>query len=355
MKKFRMSLLIFVCIVLCPAMVTATDIYYSDFFDLSAFTLGVRAAELNAVPDGTLHLISGIWQRNGYAILTNPVHLSDSFSTHFCFRIYNNIAGGADWLVFNIQTDDELTSGNAVTVEFDIFNNGSRDNYSGNHIGLNINHDFSSSIVQTVSPDFNNEEIWHAWIDYDGNLINVYASTSSEKPDTPYISQELDVLSILGTSDVYLGFHAASGAYGADFDVLNWSFNSPQGICVSEDTMPPAGAVHAYPNVIWPPNKKKVKITLEGHVMDEMSVAREGDGHGVSSAYLLIDNADKIILLDDTTNLLGADGHFSVEINVKAIKGAEYLIELFAADTNPDEPNSGLVDTTYIRVPKNMN
>ena len=115
------------------------------------------------------------------------------------------------------------------------------------------------------------------------------------------------------------------------------------------DTMAPSGAVHAYPNLIWPQNKKEVKITLKGYVMDEMSIAREGGGHGVSSAYLLIDGTDKIILLDDTTNLLDENGYFSVDIKVKARKGTEYLIELFATDTNPDVPN-GLVDSTHIRV-----
>ena len=85
--------------------------------------------------------------------------------------------------------------------------------------------------------------------------------------------------------------------------------------------------------------------------MDEISIAREGGGHGISSAYLLIDGTDKIILIDGTTDLLNADGHFRVEIKVNASKGSEYLIELYGTDTNPNEPNSGLVDTTYIRVP----
>ena len=53
--------------------------------------------------------------------------------------------------------------------------------------------------------------------------------------------------------------------------------------------------------------------------------------------------------------MLDEDGYFSIEVEVKASKGAEYLIELFAADNNnPDGPNSGLVNTTYIRVPHNM-
>ena len=121
-----------------------------------------------------------------------------------------------------------------------------------------------------------------------------------------------------------------------------------------EDTTLPSGAVHAYPNSIWPPNNKMVTVTLDGRVMDEISAAREGGGHGVSSAYLMIDGTDKIILIDGATNLLDTDGYFNVDIDVKATGGSEYLIELFAADKNPGSSNSGLVDTTYIRVPRDM-
>ena len=46
--------------------------------------------------------------------------------------------------------------------------------------------------------------------------------------------------------------------------------------------------------------------------------------------------------------------YFSVEVEVKVSKGAEYHIELHGTDKNPDGPNSGLVDTPYIRVPQNM-
>jgi hypothetical protein len=226
MKKNTLLAVVITCLMVVPIKAFAVNINYPDFSDLSDFTLGARAAQLNTIPDDKLQLISGIWQRNGYALLTEPVILGQTFTTHFTFQITNNIGVGADWLVFNIQTENGLYSGNAVSVEFDIFNNYARDNYSGNHIGINVNHYFYSVVTQHVSTDFNNGDIWHAWIDYDGNILNVYASTASIKPYTPYISYAIDVADILGTSQVYLGFHAASGAYGADFAVLSWSFTS---------------------------------------------------------------------------------------------------------------------------------
>jgi len=227
MKKNTLLAVVIICLMVIPIKAFAVYINYPDFAVLSDFTLGARAAELNTIPDDKLQLISGTWQRNGYAFLTEPIILGQTFTTHFTFQITNNIGVGADWLVFNIQTEGSLRGGNAVSVEFDIFNNGpARDNNNGNHIGINVNHSFYSVVTQPVSTDFNNGDIWHAWIDYDGNILNVYASTDGVKPDVPYISYAIDVADILGTLQVYLGFHAASGAYGADFTVLSWSFAS---------------------------------------------------------------------------------------------------------------------------------
>jgi hypothetical protein len=116
------------------------------------------------------------------------------------------------------------------------------------------------------------------------------------------------------------------------------------------DTTPPAGSVHAYPNLIWPPNNKMVEVTLSGYVCDELSIARDGGGIGVSSAYLLVNGEETIPLVID-------DGSFSVTKEFEARAGALYTVELYAADTKPVEdggPNSGLIDQTYIRVPLNV-
>lgn len=126
---------------------------------------------------------------------------------------------------------------------------------------------------------------------------------------------------------------------------------------VIEDVMSPTGAAHAYDNAIWPPNNKLRSVTIEGYVKDELSIAKDGEGLGVSNAYLLIDGSEMVILRDEDVDLLASDGYFSVDIEVRATKGVEYIIELHAADTNSVDmggPNEGLVDSTYIRVLHNM-
>lgn len=144
--------------------------------------------------------------------------------------------------------------------------------------------------------------------------------------------------------------------YGWGIDNLSFT-PTPEPPTFPDDTMPPCGSVHAYPNIIWPPNNKMVSVALYGCVVDEMSIARDGNGIGISSAYLLIDGNEMIPLLDGSTNLLDAYGCFSVDFEVEATKGNEYDIRLYAADTEPQAaggPNSGLVDSTYVIVPLDM-
>lgn len=123
------------------------------------------------------------------------------------------------------------------------------------------------------------------------------------------------------------------------------------------DTLPPSGAVHAYNNLIWPPNNKMVSIELEGYVRDEASIIRDGEGVGISSAYLLINNTEQITLFDETINKLDSKGNFAETVELKAVKGSAYTIELFASDTNSESsggPNTDIVDTTIVRVATDM-
>jgi len=109
------------------------------------------------------------------------------------------------------------------------------------------------------------------------------------------------------------------------------------------DTLLPSGSIHAYDNAIWSPNNKMVTASLQGRVADES---------GISSAYILVGGDNEITLTD-----LDENGNFFVDIEMEATKGAEYSIELYAADNYPEElggPNSGLIDSTYIRVPHDM-
>jgi hypothetical protein len=113
------------------------------------------------------------------------------------------------------------------------------------------------------------------------------------------------------------------------------------------DTMPPSGSVHAHDNFLWVRNGKTAEVTLSGYVRDELSIIRDGGGTGVSSAYLLIDGTQIVTLT------LNSDGTYEATWWFTCAKGAVYVVELYAADTTPTAdggPNSGLVDSTSVRV-----
>jgi len=94
MKLYTLPAVMVLCLMIVPFAAFAVDIYYPDFSDLSDFTFGANAQQLNTVPDDILQLASGTGQSSGYAYLTNQIPLGNTFSTYFSFRIDNNVGGG---------------------------------------------------------------------------------------------------------------------------------------------------------------------------------------------------------------------------------------------------------------------
>ncbi len=112
----------------------------------------------------------------------------------------------------------------------------------------------------------------------------------------------------------------------------------------SPQPCPSTGAVHAYPDVIWPPNNKQVDVTISGNL-----------GNTSSAAYLMV-NGQQIFLKNGQLNVLNSDGTFNVNVKILAIKKAEYTVELYAADSSSDSGGNAtfaLVDSTHIIVTNN--
>jgi hypothetical protein len=148
---------------------------------------------------------------------------------------------------------------------------------------------------------------------------------------------------IIGTLFVFIIVVSPAFAKSDAIDFENISFTMISSPDNGPDILPPNGSIHAYHNMIWPADNRMVTVTLEGGVSDKS---------GISSAYIRVDGGGEITLID-----LGESGSFTVDIEVKASKGSKYLVELYATDDNPDKdggPNSGLVDSTFIRVPHDM-
>jgi len=188
---------------------------------------------------------SAWWQRR--------VTLQDdrSFSSYFSFQISNPGNGGADGLVFAIQTESSSAGGsgggmgyggitNSVGIEFDIFQNVEYGDPAGHHVGLDTNGSVTS--LKTANPPASLlSGIWHVWVNYDGpsDALEVRMNqNNSARPASATLTDTIDLESVFG-SDVYVGFTAAAGWAYADHEVLSFYFNNdylPGGITPDTQT-----------------------------------------------------------------------------------------------------------------------
>lgn len=173
--------------------IRVTAVYPSfDSTNIQAFNLVGQAA----LSGTRLQLTPSHEWRFGTAWWKDKVSLEDSrsFSAYFTFEISNSGAGGADGIVFVIQTQssDAGSSGvgigyeginNSVGIEFDTWHNGGDPVYdpNGNHIGVDINgsvHSLQTADVTSIGT-LDAGGVYSAWVDYDGpsNLLEVRLGT----------------------------------------------------------------------------------------------------------------------------------------------------------------------------------
>jgi hypothetical protein len=174
----------------------------------------------------------------GRAFLTNTITLSNntSFSSYFEFQISARGWGdedgiGADGLSFAIQAaSSDVDNVGSVEIEFDTFNNTPNNisDINGNHVGVNINGDINSVVSQPVTNRLNNGNIWSAWVDYNGlsDVLELRLSETNQRPTTAFLSYTVDLLSVLGQTDAFIGFTSRTGAGTGDHDILDWQFNN---------------------------------------------------------------------------------------------------------------------------------
>ncbi|MDP3033236.1 MAG: L-type lectin-domain containing protein [Rhodocyclaceae bacterium] len=220
---------------------SAAVISYPDFSSVAGLTLNNDAAQVGSV----LRVTPATYNQAGSAFSTSTVSLASnaSFSTFFQFR-FTGAGGwgdgqgiGADGLVFVVQTVGNNVGGlgggigyaglsNSVGIEFDTWNNGSIDNNSSNHVGIDVNGNVSSVVLAEVTEaDMNNGDIWNAWVDYNSatQLLEARLTRSATRPTAAFLSYTLDLATTLGTTNAYVGFTSGTGAAFANHDVLSWT------------------------------------------------------------------------------------------------------------------------------------
>lgn len=218
----------------------ATIISYTDFTSTTGLTINGNAAAVNDGSRNVLRITPAINGQSGSFFSTSTVNLASntSFSSKFSFNINNPHSGGADGLVFVVQPQGNNvgSSGggigyqginNSLGIEFDTWNNGGVDGNNNNHIGVNLNGSISSVVRYNDPVEFQNGQDRFVWVDYNGVTqdLEIRLSTIDLRPSTAVLSYaNLNLLSVLGTSNAFVGFTSGTGAANANHDIISWEF-----------------------------------------------------------------------------------------------------------------------------------
>lgn len=209
-------------------------IKYSGDLDPGNWVFNGRAAALSqpitSLGDEVLRICdSQSWSAG--SIYWNQKIPCDSFSTEFKFRIHTHYNSGADGIVF-VVANSTAAVGNtgyaigyeginpSVAVEFDTWHNAY--DPSENHIGVNLNGNITSVATANISPDFENGNIWTAWVDYDGSVLRIRCSDNGVRPVNPQLTYSVDIPATLGATKAYFGFTSGTGTAWSHHDLHSW-------------------------------------------------------------------------------------------------------------------------------------
>jgi len=224
-----------VSMMMLPA--SASIITFDDFSSTDGLQLNSGA-----------HVVSGSnvmrFGGSGSVYTQDKVSLASdvSFSSKFTFNFNNQINGGADGLMFILQTQNNTVGGggggigfaglnNSFGIEFDNWNNGIIDDHSDSHLGININGNVDSIVTRsTYSLGLGNLDNglvdWTSWIEYNGatNQLEVFFNNIDLKPQEAAMSLSIDIAAALGSNEAYVGFASATGYASANHDLKSFYF-----------------------------------------------------------------------------------------------------------------------------------
>jgi legume-like lectin family protein len=251
------SLLTLIAFGTAPAPAAVT-VVFSDFSTSAGLQLNGNAQAGPGVGN-VLRLVPATTNESGSAFSTAQVNASD-FSTVSQFRLSDRGGitdgsgqAGADGFTFTLQTVANTAGGSggglgyqglspSVAVEFDTFANTGTPIFdpSSNHLGIDVNGSVVSVQTADVAPDFDNGNLWTAWIDYNNatKTLDVRVSETALRPALPTLSRNIDIFGVLQQNTAFVGFTAGTGGAFENQDIVNWQYNDT----FSPITTPPGTA-----------------------------------------------------------------------------------------------------------------
>ena len=230
--------------------------------------------------DDELVLTPASYAQAGSAFNTSRLQLGSdySFSAAFQFRISDSGRGGADGIVFVLQTATNTagsTGGgmgyagipNSVGIEFDTWKNSADPN--GNHVGVNLNGSTASAVTADAPVNLEDGQLKYAWVDYNGstNSLEVRLANNQTRPGSPLIAHTVDVESVLGQPLAYTGFTAATGGAYAKHVIGSFYFDNQyhsDGLDFAESYTQVAAPTAHDAAIAAPPHPTETQGTLTG-------------------------------------------------------------------------------------------
>ena len=221
---------------------------YTDFTGICGTTLTCVGSTTSTTP--VLRLTPAATGQSGAAYNTTAVTLGGGgvFSTAFQFRFTDT--GGiapADGITFVLAANSAGLGGaggglgylgvaNSVAIEFDTFDNGEVG--GSNHVAVDTNgalngigvspYGISSCGFGFTSGCMSNGDVWTVNIAYNGTNLTVSVQDGANAVQN-LINASIDIPSLLGTNNAFVGFTASTGSGFENQDILNWQFaNTPQ-------------------------------------------------------------------------------------------------------------------------------
>jgi len=232
---------------LCHLMLTTTAsaaivINFPNFANCSTLQLNVNAACTSNV----LRVTPATFSQAGSAFSQTliPLGPGNTFSTFFSFQITGSGGSsdtdglGADGITFTVQpiasTAGAAGGGigysgilNSVAVEFDTWNNGvGLGDADGNHVGIDLNGSIVSVATAPIGTRLNNGAVWYAWIDYNGSVLELRLNQVNARPVAPTLSHTVNLATVIGTNQAFVGFTSGTGAAFGNHDILTWVFDN---------------------------------------------------------------------------------------------------------------------------------
>lgn len=231
----------------------ATLVSYNGFANAANLSTAGSAAATKTADGTVMRLTSATGYQGGAAYSTTPITLGSNatFSTSFDFRFTN--PGGiapADGIAFILSNSatglgsngyalglPSASQARSVAIEFDTYNNGAIDGNSSNHVGIDLNGNAASVYTNSVYGNANcaslykvagcmaNGDLWNVNISYDGSKLTTILTDPAKAASYVAInSYAIDIASILGTNQAYVGFTASTGGGYENQDIVNWQF-----------------------------------------------------------------------------------------------------------------------------------